>query len=192
MKTILLVLCLHLFKNRLMKTTLYTLIISTLLLNLMQIGQAQVIPASQLIDSSNRTGQKSFFEIQKDFNDYWGPKYVKNGYYIENGDKLKASGWKQFKRWEWYWESRIDPQTGAFPTVNRADVYKQIKESGGERNVSGNSQSLGPGSSPGGYAGLGRLNCVGFRSGDNSTLYAGSPSGDCGKLLMAALPSCRH
>jgi hypothetical protein len=160
-----------------MKKSIYTLLPFLLIVMLLQSGQSQVLPANQAVDSSNGIHEKSFFEIQKEFYDYWGPKQVKDGYYIENGIKQKASGWKLFKRWEWYWESRIDPQTGAFPDVNRAEIYKELKESGGERNVSGNWQSLGPNSSPGGYAGLGRLNCVGFRTGDNLTYYAGAPSG---------------
>lgn len=160
-----------------MKKSLLAILPVVFLFMLVQIGQSQVLPASQLPDSTSGTRVKTFFEIQKEFNDYWGPKQVKDGYYIENGIKRKAAGWKLFKRWEWYWDSRIDPQTGEFPSVNRADIYQQLKESGGERNVSGNWQSLGPDFSPGGYAGLGRINCIGFRGGDNSTYYAGSPSG---------------
>lgn len=121
--------------------------------------------------------ESNFFEIQKDFNDYWDPKNVKNGYYFEEGLKKKAMGWKQFKRWEWYWECRIDPQTGEFPSVDKAKLYSQMNKPNGDRNATGNWQSLGPTTTTGGYAGLGRINCVGFRTGDNSTLYAGSPSG---------------
>ncbi len=128
---------------------------------------------SQINSSSN---EKSFFELQQEFNDYWGPKNVVNGYYIENGERKKAAGWKQFKRWEYYWESRVDKQTGAFPRFDKAAFYKERQSNAG-RNLSGNWQSLGPNSTTGGYAGIGRINVVGFRTGDNNTLYAGSPSG---------------
>ncbi|HEY9114113.1 MAG TPA: GEVED domain-containing protein [Bacteroidales bacterium] len=119
----------------------------------------------------------TFFEIQKAFNDYWEPFNVKNGYYTENGVEKKAPGWKQFKRWEWYWESRIDPTTGEFPDVNAADIRKEIRQSSNSRNVSGNWQSMGPTSSPGGYAGLGRINCVAFAEGELNRFYVGSASG---------------
>ncbi|PLX04864.1 MAG: hypothetical protein C0595_01595, partial [Marinilabiliales bacterium] len=138
---------------------------------------ASLISTQSFSQTNSSSNEKSFFELQQEFNDYWGPKNVVNGYYIENGERKKAAGWKQFKRWEYYWESRIDPQTGAFPKTGRAEIYQQIQKSNGSRNVSGNWQSLGPSSSPGGYAGLGRINVVGFRTGDNNTLYAGSPSG---------------
>jgi photosystem II stability/assembly factor-like uncharacterized protein len=160
-----------------MKRILYFIMPMVFVVGLQPIGYSQVLTVKLAGDSTMAINEKSFFDIQKEFNDYWGPKDVKGGYYLEDGLEKKATGWKQFKRWEWYWESRIDPQTGEFPRVNKAEVYKQLNESNGGRNASGNWQSLGPTTSPGGYAGLGRLNCVGFRAGDNSTLYAGSPSG---------------
>jgi len=123
------------------------------------------------------TQELSFFEIQKSFNDYWGPKNVENGYFVENGIKKKAFGWKQFKRWEYYWSTRIDPTTGAFPNKRASDFYVKRGNTSGDRNATGNWTSMGPTSATGGYHGLGRLNCVAFRSGDNNTFYVGSPSG---------------
>ncbi len=121
--------------------------------------------------------EKTFFEIQKEFNDYWAPYHVTNGYYIENGIKKKAPGWKQFKRWEYYWENRVNPTTGAFPKTTAADIYQKLKNQRNSRSSAGNWTSLGPSSSNGGYEGLGRINCVAFRPGDNDTYYAGAPSG---------------
>ena len=62
-------------------------------------------------ESLNRE-EVSFYDIQKSFIEYWAPKNVVDGYYEVNGQKVKATGWKQFKRWEWFWESRVDPLTG--------------------------------------------------------------------------------
>jgi photosystem II stability/assembly factor-like uncharacterized protein len=120
---------------------------------------------------------KTFFDIQKSFNDYWAPFNVKNGYYTENGVQKKAPGWKQFKRWEYYWANRVNPVTGAFPKTTAADIYTNLNKQRGFRNSTGNWTELGPSSSPGGYQGIGRINCVGFRDGDNNTYYAGAPSG---------------
>ncbi len=119
---------------------------------------------------------KNFFEIQQGFYDYWAPYNVVNGMYIENGVSKKAAGWNQFKRWEYFWENRIEPATGNFPKTLAPDVYLQQKNRS-SRNVSDHWISMGPFSSDGGYAGLGRLNCVAFRPGDNNTYYVGSPSG---------------
>jgi len=64
-------------------------------------------------------------EIQKLFNDYWDPYNVKGGYYLENGEKKKAAGWKLFKRWEWYWEQRVNIETGEFPTTTSDIEYEK-------------------------------------------------------------------
>jgi len=123
-------------------------------------------------------GEISFFEIQQAFNDYWEPLNVKDGYYFENGEKIKAGGWKQFKRWEWFWESRVDPQTGTFPRTNAYyEFQKYLKENPQAKSPSGNWSSIGPSTTGGGYAGLGRLSTVAFRPGDNTTIYTGAPAG---------------
>lgn len=120
----------------------------------------------------------TFLDIQKAFNDYWAPKNVVDGYYELNGVKTKAGGWKQFKRWEWYWENRVDPVTGEFPNTSAWEEYQKIKKATKEtRSPSGQWTSMGPSTSPGGYAGLGRLNCIGFHPTDNNTYYCGAASG---------------
>ncbi|PIY30788.1 MAG: hypothetical protein COZ08_10940, partial [Bacteroidetes bacterium CG_4_10_14_3_um_filter_42_6] len=43
----------------------------------------------------------SFYDYQKAFYEYWEPFHVDKGYYLNReGEKTKAPGWKQFKRWE--------------------------------------------------------------------------------------------
>lgn len=123
-------------------------------------------------------GTLTLFDYQKAFNDYWEPYHLERGYYYENGEKMKAGGWKQFKRWEWFWESRVDPNTGEFPSTTAWQEYQEyLQENPGARSPSGNWTSLGPNTTSGGYAGLGRLNCVAFRPTDNNTLYVGAASG---------------
>ncbi|MBC8319271.1 MAG: PKD domain-containing protein [Bacteroidetes bacterium] len=123
-------------------------------------------------------GSLTFFDIQKAFNDYWTPKNVVDGYYILNGEKTKAGGWKQFKRWEWYWENRVNPVTGAFPNTSAWEELQKINKSmEGQRSPSGQWTSMGPSTSPGGYAGLGRLNCIGFHPTNSNTYYVGAASG---------------
>ena len=132
---------------------------------------------------NNNPQEKSFYEIQKSFYDHWAPLDVVEGYYYENGVRVKAAGWNQFKRWEWYWENRVDPITGAFPNINKADIYTELKKQREFRSVGGTWTNLGPSSSTGGQVGLGRLNCVAFRPGDNNTYYTGSPNGGLWKTI---------
>jgi PKD repeat protein len=117
-------------------------------------------------------------DYQKAFNNYWAPYGVHNGYYIENGQKQKAGGWKQFKRWEWFWESRVNPQTGDFPKVSALEQFKKYLTNNRENlSSTGNWTSMGPTSSGGGYAGIGRLNCVAFSPDDSDVIYAGAAAG---------------
>ena len=119
-------------------------------------------------------------EIQKAFNDYWAPYDVKAGYYIENGEKKKAAGWKLFKRWEWYWEQRVNQVTGEFPNTNSVIEYE--KSLGKLKKVTSGNESwvnLGTNSSAGGSAGIGRINCIAFHPDPDSTntFWVGSPTG---------------
>ncbi|PLX14144.1 MAG: hypothetical protein C0597_10465 [Marinilabiliales bacterium] len=55
----------------------------------------------------------TFFDIQKTVNDHYSAKNFNDGYYLnDDGTKTKVPGWKQFKRWECYWNSRVNIQTG--------------------------------------------------------------------------------
>jgi PKD repeat protein len=144
---------------------------------------AGILSGQQWIDNlpqgKIQNGDLTFYEIQKAFNDYWDPLHVANGYYKnEKGEEIKAYGWKQFRRWEYYWENRIVKETGQFPKTSASEeLEKYLLENPRGKSANGNWTSLGPNSTSGGYAGLGRLNCVGFVSGDNNSIYVGSPAG---------------
>ncbi|MBK9359546.1 MAG: PKD domain-containing protein [Bacteroidales bacterium] len=126
------------------------------------------------------SGTLSFYDMQKAFNDYWEPHNVIGGKYINNkGVEVKAPGWKQFKRWEYYWETRVNPNTGEFPKTTAWEELQKFQSDypGSTKSTAGNWTSLGPSASPGGYAGLGRINCVAFHPTDINTVYTGAPSG---------------
>ncbi len=121
--------------------------------------------------------KNNFFEIQKEFNRYWDDFNLDKGYYYKDGKKYKAAGWKQFKRWEWYWETRVDRKTGEFPQVNIFKVNKEFKSKLKTKTDQSNWQNMGPNSSLGGYAGIGRINCIAFHPTNNNTFWIGAPSG---------------
>lgn len=130
--------------------------------------------------------ESSFFDIQKAFDEFWEPYGIEDGYYIKDGKRTKAPGWKQFKRWEWFWESRVEIQNGAFPSNAELNLLRQsypdrsLKSGLGE---TGNWSNLGPNSSTGGYAGIGRLNCVAFHPDNMTTIYVGAATGGLWKSL---------
>lgn len=121
----------------------------------------------------------TFFDYQKAFYSYWKPYNVVNGYYIENGEKKKAYGWKQFRRWEYEMEQVVDPITGKFPDKSPFEIVNEMKsDKSMEKTTSAsNWTTLGPDYSDGGYNGVGRINAVTFHPTDLSTYWVGSAGG---------------
>lgn len=123
-------------------------------------------------------GELTFFEIQNTVQEYYSTDNFKKGNYYIKGEKIKAPGWKQFKRWEWYWDTRVNAETGEFPKTTTANEWNDfVKKYPESKSVSGNWSQLGPDQSDGGYAGIGRINCISFHPTDTNTYWVGSPSG---------------
>lgn len=93
--------------------------------------------------------------------------------------EIRDESYEKFKRWEWYWETRVNPKTGAFPNETAYEVYKKYLQTHPRtKDTQANPwTSDGPTTTTGGYAGLGRINCVAFSPADTNTLYVGSASG---------------
>ncbi len=161
-----------LIQNRLISLLVFSLFFITIQNSYAQEWRKNL--PQEKIDNGTLTLQ----DYQKAFNDYWEPFDLDRGYYYINGEKIKATGWKQFKRWEWYWENRVDEATGLFPNTTAWKVFQQyLKTTAGNRSPEGNWTSMGPSTTSGGYAGLGRLNCVAFHPDDDNTIYVGAAAG---------------
>ena len=69
----------------------------------------------------------NFYNIRDNFYNKWSKFQVdRNGYYFENGEEKRVPGYKQFKRWEWYWETRVDKNSGDFPETRASDIFMQV------------------------------------------------------------------
>lgn len=147
-----------------MKRITNAILIVTFLLSI-QMGFSQ--PWMENVTSENPT----FQEIQTAFNEYWKDKPVEKG-----------KGFKPFKRWEWYWESRLLPN-GEFPspsiTWDEFHKYYSQRNQNAQRSAqsTANWTFSGPSSSNGGYSGLGRINCMAFHPTDPNTFWVGTPAG---------------
>jgi len=115
--------------------------------------------------------EPTFQEIQTAFNEYWKDRPIEKG-----------KGYKPFKRWEWYWESRLLPN-GEFPspsiTWDEFHKYYSQRNQNAQRSAqsTANWTFSGPSSSNGGYSGLGRINCMAFHPTDPNTFWVGTPAG---------------
>jgi hypothetical protein len=150
----------------------------------MTIGQQFSESLLKLKDAKIKV-KPTFFQIQKEFYEYWEPLNVTNGKYInsKSGKEVKAAGYKQFKRWEWYMKPRINSITGEFPTTSSQvawNKYKALKKQQKKTSASSavaNWTNLGPDSSTENYASVGRMNCIAFHPTDTFTYWVGTPSG---------------
>jgi PKD repeat protein len=117
----------------------------------------------------------NFYDIQQDFETAWG-----------NRPYVRGNGWKQFKRWEAFWEPRVFPH-GMRPPENY--TWKEHlrfqrtypSSNSGARNA--NWTPMGPYSwTTSSYnPGNGRVNAVAEDPNDPNTLYVGAPAGGCWK-----------
>ncbi|NHN27172.1 hypothetical protein FIA58_015930 [Flavobacterium jejuense] len=122
----------------------------------------------------------SFHVIQNDFDLYYNQN-------IRDSKKIpKGKGIKQFKRWEYYWEKRVD-ENGNFPregsVLEEIQKYRNSRSNFTNRYVagSGNWSITGPVASPsngtGQLNGNGRVSSIAFHPSDPNTIYVGAPSG---------------
>lgn len=118
--------------------------------------------------------QLNFYDIQTKFNEYWKDKVPGKG-----------DGWKQFKRWEYFWEQRVFPN-GNFP--NTLQLYKEWNEYKeklprkdaiqseyswtliGPNNIPQKNPALPP-------PGIGRMNCIAFHPTNYNIMWAGAAFG---------------
>ncbi len=123
----------------------------------------------------------NFYDIQKSFNKYWLGKKIERG-----------NGWKQFKRWEYFMESRVYP-TGRLPEpdfVSR-EYKKYLKQYPKSTHKKSNADwtPKGPGSwnTTSYNPGLGRVNCVTVAPNDANIICIGAPSGGFWKSVDGGL-----
>jgi photosystem II stability/assembly factor-like uncharacterized protein len=117
--------------------------------------------------------RNNFFEIQK-----------AAAAYFEANPPVKGDGFKPFRRWEYYWRPRINPD-GSFPNVaehlNEWRKYRLMQNNKlNKTSNSGDWKPLGPITALNpkeGQTGIGRVNCIAFHPANNNIVYIGTPAG---------------
>ena len=138
---------------------------------------------SQSVDTANtpiwvemmQDPSANFFKTQRAFENYWGGR-----------ERQKGDGYKIFKRWEHFWESRVN-EDGSFPpadaTLRAFEEYEiaRNQQQFGTESESGDWEEIGPRFKPnngtGQPNGNGRLNYIEFHPTNPNIMYVGSPSG---------------
>lgn len=125
--------------------------------------------AQQFLDIINNSSHNNYYEIR-------------NSIYqsIENQNIEDIKGWKQFKRWEYFWKSRVNSD-GSFPDGNilweEIQKYRNSNVKPQNKAQSSKWECIGPRTSKGGYNGLGRINCVAVHPENPNIIWAGTASG---------------
>ncbi len=120
--------------------------------------------------------QHNFYELQKAFNAYWQGKTIQ-----------RSSGYKVFKRWEWFNEPRVYPSGELISPVHYQKEQQKRKET--FKTSAGNWTSLGPTSwTTNSYnPGLGRINAIAVHPTNPNIIFIGTPSGGLWKSTNGGL-----
>ncbi len=117
--------------------------------------------------------QNNFFTTVKAFNTYWKGREIS-----------RSSGYKPFKRWEYFWRDRIFPNGMRRPATEAFTAYFNFKARYSERDQSfgGYWTNIGPIQLPGNAGtgqpnGNGRVNTIAFHPTNDSIIYIGAPAG---------------
>lgn len=129
-----------------------------------------------LSEKGNEKQKYTFYEIQAAFERYNVQQNINNGKRNIKGTLLKVPGWKQYKRWEWFWEKRVNRSTGEFYSAQIIEAHNSNANINA-KTPTGNWMSMGPSASQGGYAGIGRINGIAFHPTNQNIIWAGAPSG---------------
>ena len=138
---------------------------------------------AQTIDTANtpvwidmmQDPSANFYETQSAFEQYW-----------DGRERTRGDGWKVFKRWEWFWQERVNPD-GSFPpadqTINAYTSWRIAYNQGlsGTESINGDWTEVGPRPKPingtGQPNGNGRLNTIAFHPTNANIMWVGSASG---------------
>jgi photosystem II stability/assembly factor-like uncharacterized protein len=126
----------------------------------------------------------NFNDLQQAFTEYFDnySKSVHDVFRTKTGfyENEEVPGFFQFKRWEYFWESRTFP-TGEFP--NTADIYHEWQQQQQQLQQQDNTRSaanwtlMGPMSTVPTGGGVGRVGCIRFNPLNANIVWAGSPAG---------------
>lgn len=117
--------------------------------------------------------QANYYQTVRAFNLYW-----------QNREIVRGSGYKPFKRWEYYWSSRLNPDgTRQIGDKTYKEVIRFISKSSRDTTAyAGDWTNLGPIAKPGNAGtgqpnGNGRVNAIAFSPTSSNTIYVGAPAG---------------
>lgn len=95
-------------------------------------------------------------------------------------DSERGNGYKAFKRWEWFNETRLGENKSLAPQGANYIAWRSYLDNlrkADLRNNLSNWEFVGPTTATGGYQGMGRVSCIAFHPTMQNTYWVGTPSG---------------
>jgi len=140
----------------------------------------------------NKKTPPTYFEIREAFEEYaegkeqYGTEIAKTND-LEDMDNI-IPGYEMYKRWEYFYESRID-ENGNLP--NEMHIWNEYLKQNTNKSLAtdtsnhGNWSLVGPSVGVPIGGGMGRINVVKFNPQNSKTIWAGSPAGGLWKSINA-------
>ena len=119
----------------------------------------------------------NFYQVQQEFEDAWRGREIEKG-----------KGYKQYKRWEWFYEQRAYP-TGDRFAANAVQLAREAAPAMFQHNsmMPGGWTYIGNTSIPSGGGGAGRVNSVRNLPGSTTTFFACAPGGGVWKTTNSGV-----
>ncbi|MFZ4783842.1 MAG: T9SS type A sorting domain-containing protein [Flavobacteriales bacterium] len=119
----------------------------------------------------------NFFTIVENANAYFADKHY------DDSKKFTDNEFIKFKRWEWYWSTRIN-EDGSFPDLmTQKRIYDDLNASLDQRDLESPWININQTVGDGGYNGMGRLTSIAFHPTDPDIFYVGAPIGGVWKTI---------
>ncbi|WP_196886235.1 T9SS type A sorting domain-containing protein [Aureivirga sp. CE67] len=135
------------------------------------------------ISYSQENDQREWFELLDDPSVPFETIQNKADAYFEVVGKKKGTGWKAYKRWEYYKQQRLAPTDNVTSLNKTREIAKEYFQrfSNNRSSIQGDWKIIGPIDLPKNGTsqsnGAGRINCIAFHPTDDKVIYVGTPSG---------------
>lgn len=118
----------------------------------------------------------NFLQIQEAANEYFAN---------QSRDGFADDEYVKYKRWEWYWSTRILPD-GSFPSLSANQrIFDELRlgSHSGNRDLSSPWTNINQTHGDGGYNGMGRATSIAFHPSNPDIFYVGAPIGGIWKTM---------
>ena len=137
--------------------------------------------SSQNFHYSAESGSSNFFDIVEEGDNYFAQPGIQQEQLYSDNEYIR------FKRWEWYWRSRVN-EDGSFPDlIEQNRTYQNLQLEAAQRDLQSPWVNINQTYGDGGYNGMGRVTSIAFHPTNPEIYYVGAPIGGIWKTTDGGL-----